>query len=93
MKITPIFLVGRSLIYIGYKYNFRKVLGFITTEGGGITEPGDTYLSHFPYMYSNVSVPPVIFPHLIVRYFNDYNEMSKYDMAVCSSAREIVGDT
>ena len=28
---------------------------FITTKGSGITEPGDTYLSCFPDIYSNVS--------------------------------------
>ena len=49
----------RPLLAIGYKYNSRKVLGFIATEGAGITEQGDTYLSRFPDIYSNVSVHPV----------------------------------
>ena len=39
---------------IGYKWNSRKVRGFIANEGGGSTEPGDPYLSHFPDIYSNV---------------------------------------
>ena len=32
-------------------YNSRKVLGFIATEGYGITETGDNYLSHFPNIF------------------------------------------
>ena len=32
MNITPIVPGGRRLIAIGYKYNYRKVLGFIDTE-------------------------------------------------------------
>ena len=36
MKSTPIFTGGRPLLSIGYKYNSRKVLGFIATEGAGV---------------------------------------------------------
>ena len=54
---------GRPLLEIGYTYNYRKVLGFIDTEGDGSTEPGDPHLSHFPDIYSNVSVNPVVRPH------------------------------
>ena len=56
MKITQIFPGGRPLLAIGYKYNSRKVLGFIATEGYGSTEPGNTYLSRFPDIYSNVYI-------------------------------------
>ena len=45
LKSTPIFPGERPLLAIGYKYNSRKVLGFISTEGAGSTEPGDPYLS------------------------------------------------
>ena len=48
MESTPIFTGGRPLMAIGYKNNYRKVLGFISTEGDGITEPGYPYLSSFP---------------------------------------------
>ena len=48
MRITPRFPVEITLLDIGYKYNSRKVLGFINTEGAGSTEPGDSYLYHFP---------------------------------------------
>ena len=37
MKSTPIVPGGIPLIKIGYKYNYRKVLGFIATEGDGNT--------------------------------------------------------
>ena len=58
---------------IGYKYNYRKVLVFIATEGAGTTEPGDPYLSCFYDIYSNVSVSPVVCPRLPHRYFNACN--------------------
>ena len=70
VKINPIFPGGRPLMFIGYKYNSRKVIGFIAIKGAGITEPGDTYLSRFPEIYSNVYVCPVVRPHLLGRYFN-----------------------
>ena len=51
----------------------RKVLGFIATEGYGSTEPGDTYVSRFPDIFSNVSVGPVVLPHFLGRYLNFCN--------------------
>ena len=51
MKSNPRFPVDRPLLAIGYKYNSRKVLGFISTEGAGSTEPGDPYLSCFPDIF------------------------------------------
>ena len=50
-----------------------KFLGFIATEGYGSNKPGDPYLSRFPDIYSNVSVCPVVRPHLPCRYFNACN--------------------
>ena len=70
MKSTPRFPCGRPLLAIGYKYNYRKVLLFIATEGDGSTEPVDPYLSCFPDIFSNVSVRPVVHPHFLGRYFN-----------------------
>ena len=74
-KSTPIFLGERPLLAIGYKYNSRKVLGFIATGGAGSTEPGDLYLSLSPEIYSNVYVCPIVRPHLLGRYFNDCNDL------------------
>ena len=88
MKISPIFPVERPLLAIGYKYNSRKVLGFIATEGSRSTETGDPYLSRFPDIYSNVYFRLIVGPHLLVRYFNSYiaidnhNKMQQSDMAL-----------
>ena len=72
---TPIVPGGRPLISIRYKYNSRKVLGFISTEAVGSTEPGYLYLSSFSDMYYNVSVRPVVIPFLIGGYFNSCNKI------------------
>ena len=64
---------------IGHKCNSRKVLGFIATEGSGITGPGDSYLSRFPDIYSNVSVRPVVRPRLLGRYFNACNAIDNHN--------------
>ena len=88
MKSTPRFTVGRPLIEIEYKQNSRKVRGFIATEGVGIIEPGDPYLSHFHDIYSNVDICPSVCPHLIGRYFNacnliyNHNMIRQYDLAL-----------
>ena len=88
MNSNPRVPSGIPLLDIGYNYNSRKVLGFIATEGYGSTEPGDLHLSPFPDIYSNVSVRPVVFPHLLGRYFNacnaleNHNRMPQSDMAL-----------
>ena len=88
MKSTPRVPGGIQLMAIGYQYNYRKVLGFISTEGYGSTEPGDPYLSCYLDIYSNVYVFPIVSPHLLVRYFNacnaieNHNRMPKSDTAL-----------
>ena len=67
------FPFGRPLLAIGYKYNSRKVIGFIATEGAGSTELGDPYLSCFHDIYYNVSVRPVVRPHFMGRNLNACN--------------------
>ena len=73
---------------IGYKYRSHKVLGFIDTEGAVITEPGVTYVSRYHGNYFNVSIHPVIFPHMIGRYFSacntidNHNRMCQSDLAL-----------
>ena len=73
MRITPRVPGGIPTRAMVYKYNSRKFLGFIATEGAGSTESGDPYLSRFPDMYYNVSIFPINCPNLIGRYFNDCN--------------------
>ena len=73
LKSTPRFPGEIPLLAIGYMYNSRKILGFIANEGAGSTEPNDPYLSRLPGIYLNVSVHPVVRPHLIGRYLNACN--------------------
>ena len=80
MKNNPIFPGGRKFLEIGYKYNSRKVLGFISAEGYGSTEPGDPYLSCFPDFFSNVSVRPVVCPRLIGGHFNECNAIDHHNI-------------
>ena len=79
LNSTSIFPSERPLLAIGYKYSSSKVLVFIATEGAGCTEPGDPYLSRFPDIYSNVSVHPVVRPHLLGRYFNAFNAIDNHN--------------
>ena len=65
--------VDRPPVAIGYKYNSRKVLLFITTDESGSVGPGGTYLSGFPDNYSKVSICHVVCLLLISRYFNACN--------------------
>ena len=51
LKSTPIVPGGIPLLAIGYKYNSRKFLVFIATEGAGSNEPGYPYLSRFPDIF------------------------------------------
>ena len=57
-------------------------------RGGGSSEPGDSYLSRFPEIYSNVSVHLVVCHHLLDRYFNacntidNHNRMRQYDLDI-----------
>ena len=80
MNSTLIFPGGITLMSIRYKYNSRKFLGFIATEGAGSTEPGDPYLSSFPDIYSNVSVLLVGFIHFLSRNFNACNAIENQNM-------------
>ena len=88
LKSTTRVTGGIPLLELGYKYNYRKVLGFIATEGSRSTKPGDSYLSCFLEMYPNVSIRPVVLPQFLGRYFNDFNaidnknRMQNYDLAL-----------
>ena len=67
------------LMAIGQNQNYSKVLGFTGTERAGSTEPGDPYLSHFFDIYSDVSVFPVVCPHLLGRYLNYCNTIDNHN--------------
>ena len=79
MKSTPIVPGGITLMAIGYKYNSKKFLGFIANEGGRGTEPVNPYLSHFPDIYFNVSVLPVVRPHFLGNTYNAINTIENHN--------------
>ena len=60
MKITLRVTGDIKIMAIRYKQNSWKVLVSIYNQGDGRTEPGDTYLSHFPENYYHVSIQPVV---------------------------------
>ena len=78
LNSTPSVPGDISLEDIGYKYNFWKVLGFIVTERTGGTDPGDPYLSCFPYIFYIVSVRHDFCPRIIVRSYNAYNSIDQH---------------
>ena len=50
---------GRPILDIGYKYNSRKFLRSIDSEGGGSTKPGDPCLSSFPDIFLTFIFAPL----------------------------------
>ena len=56
MKNNPRVPGDIPIMDIGYKYNFWRVPGFISTKGSGNNDPGNPYLSCLPENYSNVSI-------------------------------------
>ena len=48
MEINLIVPGDIPLMDIGYKYKYKKVLGFIASEGAGSTDPGNSIFS--PYV-------------------------------------------
>ena len=51
-----------TLIDIGYRFNAKTVISFISTEDSGVTKAGINYLYKYPEKYSNVSITPVALP-------------------------------
>ena len=79
LKSTPRFPGEIPLLAIGYKYNYRKVLGFIATERSGSNKLGYPYLSCLPDIYSYVYVRPVVRPCLLGRYLNACNAIGNHN--------------
>ena len=48
LKSNPRVPSDRPLMAIEHKYNYRKVLAFIATDGDGSNNPGENYLSCYP---------------------------------------------
>jgi hypothetical protein len=72
---------GVDLLAIGYKYNSRKVLSFITTKGAGNTEPGVPYEARWTDNKGNTRCRKIARPDVISRYFVKSNVIDKHNHA------------
>ena len=79
---------GVDLIAIGYKYNSKKVLTFVTTRGAGSTKDGEPYIAQFPDKYGNVCQRHVACPKILSHYFQHsncvdlHNQARQFDLAL-----------
>ena len=58
------------LVYIGYTYNLKKVLVFLSTKWVGSTQPCEPYFAKFPDKFGNMCTREVVQPDIISNYFN-----------------------
>lgn len=70
---------GHDLLAIGYKYNSRKVLLFVSTKTAGSTELGEPYIAKFNDKSGNVCQRPVDRLDLISKYFGDSNVIDSHN--------------
>ena len=61
-----------NLVSTRYKYNRKKALVFVCSEGAGIIATGESYLAKFQDFFGNVCIYQVVWPAVISRYF-DYS--------------------
>ena len=64
---------------IGYKYNMKKVISFITTEGTGHTEPGDPYEAKWLDENGRMASNKISRPHILSEYFKHSNQIDKHN--------------
>ena len=79
MKIKMIVPGVRTVLVIVYKYNYRKVPGFIADKGGDSTAPDYLCLFYFPDTYSNFSIIRVVHLHILGIYFNAFNVIDQHN--------------
>ena len=78
----------RTNIAIDHKYNYRKVLRFIYTEGDRITFPGVPYYIKFPDRFLNFSIFYVPRPYVlsklcsVINDIDNHNNSRKSDIAL-----------
>jgi len=68
---------GVDLVAIGYKYNRRKVLFFISTSGVANILNGEPYVQRWADDHGNLCTRNVPRPALISRYFKDPPKVDK----------------
>ena len=72
---------GRKYYAIGYKYNMKKVLCFISTEGAGHTKPGKPYEARWLDKNGLTLSRLVPRPHILSEYFDNSNQIDKHNHA------------
>ena len=70
---------GALLYCMGYKYNKRKVLTFVFTEGAGSIRGGDPYEARFPDKFGNLHIRKVPRPKILSEYFSKSNVIDKHN--------------
>ena len=68
----------RTLISIDHKYNYQKVLSFISTDNARVTNVGIKYLSKYPNQFANVSILPDSIPLILSKFFRYVNEVDSH---------------
>ena len=59
--------------FLGYKYNKKTVLCFLTTRGTWTTEPGTLYKARFQDKYVNMYTRHILRPYVIATFFKHSN--------------------
>ena len=62
-----------ELVAIGYRFNSKRVLHFVTTVGEGRTSKGAAYQMKFNDAHANVCHRDIAHPAVILRYFKVSN--------------------
>lgn len=79
---------GQDLVAVGYKYNRRKVLFFVSTAGVADITDGEPYVQRWADEHMNLCTREVPRPALISRYFSDspkvdnHNQSRQHDLAL-----------
>ena len=66
---------------LGYKYNMKKVLCFIATEGAGHTGDGDPYEAKWLDANGRMASRTITRPHMLSEYFKYSNQIDKHNHA------------
>ena len=74
-------LRGKKYYSIGYKYNVKKVLCLIATEGAGHSMPGTPYEAKWLDPNGRMASRMIPRPHLLSEYFKHSNQIDKHNHA------------
>ena len=72
---------GNKYYGIGYKYNMKKVLCFVATEGAGHTGPGTPYQAKWQDENGRIASRDIKRPHMLAEYFKNSNQIDKHNHA------------